>query len=570
MEEEKNITADTAEENTEASAETEAVSEDTDVTAEENAENITDESDDYYEGDDADGDDFSEGDEKIESEIEDTPKRKCPQIHIDKRILKLIRNIVLITVSSVLLIFILLFIIATALNPSDKVARNIWIGNIEVGGKTYSETLQAIEQFDGMAAQQILLKCNDNYYGFSGGDVEANVNLEETAKIAFNYGKSGNFFKDGLDAINVLFTKHTLSPSSSINEDLLAIVLTRFGTDMYGELVQHSVEFDENSAIVTPGHTGFDGNVITAINEVKEAFNNAEYHHVKVTLNSAPPDDFTVETFDHICYKDPVDSRYVVQNNEVIIEKEESGRYLNKAEVEPYLAQIKEGGEKVTVPIYRSAAAITAEDLQAKLFNSTLASYSTYYGSSTSNRAANVARSANLINGKILAPGEVFSFNETVGPRTTKNGFYTATEYANGKSVEGIGGGTCQVSTTLYSAVLYADLNIVSRTNHMMSIGYAPLGQDATVAYGSVDFKFKNSTDYPIKIQTSANGSKLTISIVGTAWDPAREVKLSHSTSMSGANTVVTSVRYVYSDGKLISTDRLGSSVYQPHNSSAT
>lgn len=547
MEEEKKITAGAVDENAAES----------------------DDASDYYNGDDDKGDDFSPTVSVPVSNPESgekTLKRKRKQIKTNKKTLKTVRNASVIILSAIFLIFAILFITASALNPTDKIARNIRIGNVDVGGKTYSEALLAITDSESISEQQILLKCGDDYYGFTGRDVDAHINPEETAKLAFDYGKSGNFLKDGMSAMRVLFTKKTLSPSSSLNEDLLSVVLSRFGSDIYGELVQHSVEFNDTSAIVTPGHSGFDGNVSEAIEEVKKAFAKAVYNPVKVTLKSASPDDFTVETFDLICYKDPLDARFVINGNEVIVEKEENGRYLNKEEIEPYLSRIKEGGEKITVPIYVSYPTLKAEDLQGKLFNATLASFSTYYGSSTANRAANVARSASLINGKILNSGEVFSFNDVVGPRTKENGFYPATEYVAGKSVEGIGGGTCQVSTTLYSAVLYADLNIVSRTNHMMSIGYAPLGQDATVAYGSVDFKFRNSTDYPIKIQAAANGSTLTISIIGTAWEPQREVKLSHSTSMSGANTVVNSVRYVYSNGQLISTDNLGRSVYQPHS----
>ena len=161
-----------------------------------------------------------------------------------------------------------------------------------------------------------------------------------------------------------------------------------------------------------------------------------------------------------------------------------------------------------------------------QLFNS--------YGGSTANRCANVARAASLINGKVIAPGDVFSFNDTVGHRTIENGFSTAKEYVDGKSVDGIGGGTCQVSSTLYSAVLYADLSIVERLNHMMTVGYIPLGQDATVSDGGVDFKFKNNTDYPIKVSAYTSGATITVSIIGTDWEPHREVKISSTSSTSG------------------------------------
>lgn len=476
------------------------------------------------------------------------------------------RKIILIILGILIAAFLLLYIICIITRPSDTIARNVWIGDLYVGGLSYDDALASIEASDLMGQKTIKLKCNDDYYVFSGADVGSIANAEETAKMAFNYGKSGNFLKDGLTEMRLLLGKHVMDPTAAINTDLLSEVLRRFGTDIYGELVQHSVEFTDTSAIVTPGHTGFDGDVSTALNEVEQSVSKAIFDPIEVTLKSAPPDDFTIETFDNICYKDPVDAYYSINGNSVDIVPEQTGRYINKEEAAALLPLIKEGGEPVTIPIYPAYASITAESLKAKLFANTLGSYSTNYGSSTANRAANVARAASLINGKVLAPGDVFSFNDTVGPRTTQNGFFTAKEYIDGKSVDGIGGGTCQVSTTLYSAVLYADMSIVHRENHMMTIGYAPLGQDATVAYNSVDFKFKNSSDYPVKISATTNGSTITISILGTAWEPAREVKLLHSTSYSGKNTVVTSVRQVYSNGQLIATDNLGKSVYMPHS----
>jgi len=103
--------------------------------------------------------------------------------------------------------------------------------------------------------------------------------------------------------------------------------------------------------------------------------------------------------------------------------------------------------------------------------------------------------------------GEVFSFNDVVGPRTVANGFKIAKEYVNGKIVDGVGGGVCQVSSTLYSAVLFADLETVERQNHMFTVSYIPLGRDAAVAYNELDFKFKNNTNWPIKIVSSVKNN---------------------------------------------------------------
>lgn len=481
--------------------------------------------------------------------------------HIGKKIKKR----AIITASLIAGIFVLLFIIALLLRPTDRVSKNVWIGDLYVGGLTYEETLSAIETSDLINNYQIRLRSGGKDYTFNSADIGSSIVAEDTAKLAYNYGKSGNILKDGINSMRVLFAKRTLRPSANLNTDMLAEVLKRFGRDIYGELKQHSIEYEGTTATVIPGHTGFDEDVTTALKQVQKALRSSDYDVINVTLKSAPPYDFTIETFDHLCYADPVDAYYKIENNNVEVIAEVPGRYINKDEVKPLLSLIKEGGEPVQVPIYISEPAIKAETLQAKLFADTLGSYSTYYGAG-GNRGANVARAASLINGKVLAPGEVFSFNDTVGKRTTANGFFTAKEYVNGQSVDGIGGGTCQVSTTLYSAVLYADMNIVERECHMMTIAYAPLGQDATVADGSIDFKFRNSSDYPIKIVSTTSGGKITVSIVGTSWEPKREVKLSHSTSYSNGNTIVKSTRYVYANGELISTDALSGSFYRPHS----
>ena len=120
----------------------------------------------------------------------------------------------------------------------------------------------------------------------------------------------------------------------------------------------------------------------------------------------------------------------------------------------------------------------------------------------------------------------MFSFNQTVGRRSTANGFYTAKEYVDGQTVDGIGGGTCQVSSTLYNAVLYADLSVVSRLNHMFPVNYCPIGQDATVSDSGVDFKFVNNMDYPVKISAYTSGYTVTVSIIGTQRDIPHTVKI--------------------------------------------
>lgn len=476
----------------------------------------------------------------------------------------------LIIASAVLLgafITVLIFCIATL--PKNTVANNVSVEGLNVSGLTYDETLAAVEATYLFENRDITIECNGKTRTLNGRELELRATPEATAQKAFYYGKSGNVILDGLTAMRLLFGTKVIVPVADINHDVLNLKLGEFGNEACGTLTQVGVEFTDTEAIITPGTPGFDYNTDTAREEILDAISNERFDNIHVTLNTVQPDKVDVDYIDSAIYRDAADAYYDIKGNDIMVIAEIYGRYCDRADIEAIIDKINiPNGEKLSIPYQTVAPKVFAADLSAKLFNSTLGSYATSYYAG-GNRGKNVARAAELINGKILAPGEVFSFNDTAGDRTKENGFYSAPEYVAGQSVEGIGGGTCQVSTTLYSAVLYADLGITARTEHMMQVGYAPAGQDATVAYGSIDFKFKNTTDYPIKIVATTGGGRVTVSILGAAWDPPREVKLKHSVSTVGENTVVNSKRLVYSEGKLISEDVLDSSSYAPHKPAA-
>ncbi len=147
--------------------------------------------------------------------------------------------------------------------------------------------------------------------------------------------------------------------------------------------------------------------------------------------------------------------------------------------------------------------------------NTILGSYSTTYTSSSNDRAANLANGARLINNTVLYPGDVFSAYEKLTPFTKANGYYEAGAYANGKVIDSIGGGACQVTTTLYNAVLFSELEVVERFPHSMTISYVSLSRDAAIAGTWKDLKFKNDTDTPIVIEASTQGRTITFNIWG-------------------------------------------------------
>ena len=233
-------------------------------------------------------------------------------------------------------------------------------------------------------------------------------------------------------------------------------------------------------------------------------------------------------------------------------------------------------GEEVVVPLVITKPEYTAEMLQSLLFRDVLGAQMTYYSGSTSERVNNIRLAASKIDGMILLPGESFSYNESVGQRTQEAGFQYADAYSDGQVVPELGGGICQVSSTLYSAALYARLKILSRTNHYFKVGYLDYGMDATVSWGQPDFKFRNDRELPIKLAAYLNEDEnaLVIEIWGTDFDGIR-VQLYHEDEaiydeqyrdvQIGWN--VKTYRNLYDlDGNYIDTSYVSTSIYYFHD----
>jgi vancomycin resistance protein YoaR len=178
----------------------------------------------------------------------------------------------------------------------------------------------------------------------------------------------------------------------------------------------------------------------------------------------------------------------------------------------------------VDITVDEALPPVVAKDLAH--IDGLIASYTTYFDPWDRNRTQNVLIAAKSINGVLVRTGEVFSFNDTVGLRLAKYGFKEAPVYINGMLVPDWGGGVCQVSSTLYNAVLLADLNIEERTPHFHPPGYVPIGQDATVADNQLDFKFKNDLPENIYIISEIANNKLVVNIYGKTTDNPPEINI--------------------------------------------
>lgn len=283
----------------------------------------------------------------------------------------------------------------------------------------------------------------------------------------------------------------------------------------------------------------------------------------------------------------PQDAEVTVRNGQVVITK--PSRDGRAVDVQVTLARIRaalqSGEDEVSAAISTVAPRFTtqqASDLQAPLI-----SFTTKIAGNE-NRLYNIALAAGLVRGTTLAPGEVFSYNRVVGPRTVERGFKEAPVLMDDELVPGDGGGVCQVSSTLFNVALLADFEILARANHSRPVPYLPMGRDATVTYGSLDLQFRNTTGHYVLLWTRVTGLRLTMTAYGSPA-PGKEVDVTVSEREEippptrvvskkdpelDEGTVVTleaqpgyrvrTYRAVRVNGQLVRTELVGASYYRP------
>ncbi len=226
---------------------------------------------------------------------------------------------------------------------------------------------------------------------------------------------------------------------------------------------------------------------------------------------------------------------------------------------------------------------------EIKDINSVAAHFSTRFGTADTNRSDNIRLACSRIDNKILLPGEEFSMNEALGPRTLENGYKEAPVILKSELVTGTGGGICQVSSTLYNSVLLAGLEVTERAHHSMPLSYISPGRDATITEDSIDFRFINSSEYPICIKTDIRGSVLNVSVLGKKREDGKIIKIKTETiaeyppeqeevilddtlqfgekvierkAIKGLRVVL--YRETYKDGALLSSEKLTEDYYRP------
>lgn len=391
----------------------------------------------------------------------------------------------------------------------------VTVGTIPVGGMSRSAAVDKIEKESGALyeGQNVSVTIYETTYDIPVEDVLQSVDSEQSAANAFAVGRTGNPFVRMWNVIKAAAGQNEAQIAATVDEDGLTKTLEDIASKALTEPVEPTWEIGTDTMTIYAGKPGvnFDADAVEQVLDEKIRLMDFEPYEVSVELSETPQID--IDKIAEQVIGDPVSATVSKEDGKTII-PEKVGVQFDMEEARTIIGD--GSAESYEIPVTTTAAKVTAEKLEEVLFRDTLASCSTSLNEGNVPRTNNVRLASAAINGTILNPGEEFSYNNVVGERTTERGYQSAGAYSGNEIIDEVGGGVCQPSSTLYMAVLRADLEVTQRVNHSFTVAYTPLGEDATVSWGGPDFCFKNDTDYPIKILAEQSNGRLTMTIVGT------------------------------------------------------
>ncbi len=478
------------------------------------------------------------------------------------------------------------------INKLDTIYPNVSVSGIDLAGMTVDEATKALTDAgysDNASNIAVTVDFpNGEKMTITGEEAGLKLSAEDAAKAAYDYGRSGSFLSNVFGYIKSLFQVYDLERGSvAADEEYVRGVVGDYTKQFNERIMDTAYLITDDSITITKGS----GTVLADENDLFELVMASMDQSVaqnspvsaNYSLESAGGPDIDLQAIYDSIYVEPVNAIYDTATSEVT--QSVAGVSFDISQAKRVI-DAAQNGSTVTIHLVKTEPAVTTEQLQSLIFRDILYEKATYV-SGTSNRVHNVKLSAAAINGKILNPGDVFSYNETVGKRTVEKGYKEAGAYVGGKTVLEVGGGICQTSSTLYYTVLYANLKVVERSNHMFGVAYLPLGTDATINWGTVDFKFENDTDYPIKIEafmkdgylnvklhgTKVNENYVKIVSVGVSDTPIKTSYKEDATIEPGTTKVdqsghtghvVDRYKYIYDkDGNELSKESLGRDVYR-------
>lgn len=454
-----------------------------------------------------------ENNKRIEEEKENLIKKK-------KKILK----ISIIAGVTVFILFALSIGFALANINNNKTMSNIKVNGIEIGKLSKEEIEKRIyEVTDKLANKEVILTLKDNEefeYKFNLAQIEVKYKTNEAIQKALNIGRDSNIFVNNFNIVRTLFKETNIDLEYEYNEELLKGIIDDAASKLPEAVVETSYKREDDKLIITKGQKGNSLDEKEVKEKILENVLNGE-NKIEINKIEKEPDKIDIQKIHDEIYTEPKDAYYIKEPFQVFPHVDgidfdiEEAQKIIEEEKDEYIINLKITSPKIKIT-----------DIGDSAFPDLLSTFTTKYDASNRPRSKNLTLAMKGINGTVVNPGEIFSYNKTLGERTRAKGYEEAGGFAGGKVVQTLAGGICQISSTLYDAAVYANLEIIERHNHMFQAGYVGPGKDATVVYGSLDFKFKNTRKYPIIIKTSIGSGIAKVDIFGIKEEVEYDVEI--------------------------------------------
>lgn len=449
----------------------------------------------------------------------------------------------------------------------DVIANGIFIKNIDVSGLTRAEAIEKVNAgLDEIMNDTVILDYNNIQYYVEVEQIEASFDVESAIDKALSIGRDGNIFGDMKSYLIANVGGIVIDPTLIYNEEALDSYIDDIQSRLPDQLEQYSYYIEEQShLIITSGKYGAVILKEQLKNHILETIQDISYNDkvLSIPTYKVYPDRIDVQKIHDEVYAEVKDAYFTREPYAVFASV--TGVDFDVPSVSKYIEENPKL-EEYDIQLSLTFPKVSVHDLGYDPFPNIISSYSTSYYASNAARTTNLRLAASKINGVVVMPGETFSYNRVVGKRTVAAGYKEAAIYSNGQVVDGLGGGICQISSTLYNAAVAADMEIMQRRNHQFVPSYVKAGYDATVVWGSTDFQFLNRRSYPVKIEASVSGgiAKITIHGLKNANEPTCSIE-TVTVKNTAKSIVVDSFRVYRQNGVEVKRSKMYRDTYSKH-----
>lgn len=481
-----------------------------------------------------------ENKDAMKTENLEQAKEKENQTILEEKKKSKLGLILLITIIILILLGTFSTIFAVINIKNEKIIKGIHIAQIDISNMTKEQAKTTIEEiYSKKEENEIYLKNGEFETTTTYKALEVQYKIDEAIEDAYEIGRSGNLLKDNFGIIKAKIQGTQIELDATIDEEMLDQVAQNINNSIEGAVIQPSYYRKDNKdkLIITVGKEGLQVDSEELYKRIyKLVKEQQETNIVEIPLTTVQPDKINIEKIHQEVYKEVKDAYYTKEPFTIYPEIEGVDFDVENAKL-----LLEEQKEEYEIPLIITKPAKTTRNIGTEAFPDLLSTFSTNYQASNVNRTTNLRLASNKINGTVLLPGEEFSYNKTVGERTVSAGFKEAAVFNAGRVENGLGGGICQISSTLYDAVVMANLDVTVRRNHQFVTSYVKAGADATVVWGSQDFKFKNTRKYPVRITATVEGGVATVQV----WGVKEEVEYDITIETKKTATISYTTQYI-------------------------